>query len=92
MGLTRRGLISGLVSFLAAPAIVRVGSLDLVRGVPLVTDLTEASLTQALIEMRELGLGYTITRMAVEDNLYNKYHALTGEPPYPWFDNLYDAS
>lgn len=36
---TRRGLITGLVSFLAAPAIVRASSLMPIRGTPLIKPL-----------------------------------------------------
>mgnify|MGYP001591240178 CR=1 FL=1 len=46
----RRGLITGLATFLAAPAIVRASSLDVLRGVPM-----------EQYEWTTYGLGYTVT-------------------------------
>src|SRR4029434_11091996 len=63
---SRRGLLTGLVSFLAAPAIVRAASLDglsVLRGVPLVTELEYNPV------LREIALGYMITRHSIEHNL-----------------------
>lgn len=53
--MNRRGFITGLLSFLAAPAIVRASSLDVIRGTPL-----------DMFEYREVSLGYVITRKAIE--------------------------
>ena len=36
--LSRRGVLTGLLSLVAAPAIVRASSLDVLRGVPLLPD------------------------------------------------------
>jgi len=55
--LNRRGLITGLVSFVAAPAIVRAVSLMPLRGVPLSVSLSE------------LELGFVITRKAIEEHV-----------------------
>src|SRR5215510_10674476 len=62
--LTRRGLITGLVSFLAAPAIVRASSLMDLRGVPLDLTVTE------ILAPNELAYGYVITRQTIENKLY----------------------
>lgn len=50
MDVTRRGLITGLTAFLAAPAIVRAGSLMPVKAWPV--DLNEESLVRAIAEIR----------------------------------------
>jgi len=57
--LNRRGLITGLVSFVAAPAIVRASSLMPLRGVPL----------SSYIDLSELELGFVITRKAIEEHV-----------------------
>jgi hypothetical protein len=74
--ISRRGLLTGLVSFLAAPAIVRAASLDglsVLRGTPLLTELPFADPSPAVAEFdylyRNISLGYTITREAIEENL-----------------------
>ena len=72
MVLDRRSLLTGLVSFLVAPAIVRVASLDSVmRGVPLggFSGLYESEL---IYRMRWITLGYEITREgeAIVENLH----------------------
>jgi hypothetical protein len=67
--INRRSLLTGLVSFLAAPAIVRAASLDglsVLRGVPLVTELPPLEIAPVL---REIALGYMITRRSIEHNL-----------------------
>jgi len=56
---TRRGLLTGLISLIAAPAIVRASSLDVIRGIPLES-------VQDYVH-RELAHGYVITRKAVEE-------------------------
>jgi hypothetical protein len=67
--ISRRGLITGLVSLLAAPAIVRASSLDMLRGVKLVTDLT-GHVPGLDYPYHEVTLGYTITRQAIENGMY----------------------
>jgi hypothetical protein len=49
MQTTRRGLITGLVALVAAPAIVRASSLDLVRGIKLISP-SEANWADQLVE------------------------------------------
>src|SRR5678815_589904 len=61
MSISRRGLITGLVSFLAAPAIVRVASLDMVRGVPLPVEWP----------YRDVAIGYDIMRVTLNEYLYS---------------------
>jgi hypothetical protein len=63
--LTRRGLITGLISFLAAPAIVRASSLMDLRGVALTSCLHPSE--PELPEIREVALGYIITRQKIEE-------------------------
>src|SRR5262245_2712493 len=70
--LSRRGFITGLVSLLAAPAIVRAASLMDLRGVPL-SSFPLAQLKAEGMPMpydNELAYGYVITRQALEKNLY----------------------
>lgn len=64
---SRRGLITGLVSLLAAPAIVRASSLDVLRGVPLGSDLMA---TEWDGFHREIALGYSTERQAIDQHLY----------------------
>lgn len=72
ISLNRRSLITGLVSFLAAPAIVRASSLDILRGVPLGGSLAPGLYESDLIwRMREISLGYEIMRRAIEENIYH---------------------
>jgi hypothetical protein len=56
--------MTGLVSLLAAPAIVRAASLDVVRGVPLVTEPEWVGF------YHEIALGYSIERQAIDQHLY----------------------
>jgi len=55
-----------MIALVAAPAIVRASSLDSVlRGVVLEPTVTELDWTY-----REITLGYTITRQAIENEMY----------------------
>ena len=67
--ITRRGVIQGLVSFVAAPAVIRVGTLMPVKVMPPEFVLQEMSSALRLSEIRELlmpGL-----RKALNDQLYH---------------------
>lgn len=55
--LPRRGFLAGLASLLAAPAIVRASSLDLVRGIPL-----EAAITTSYASEESLNYSYWVVR------------------------------
>jgi len=66
---TRRAFLAGLGSLLAAPAIVQCSNLMSLRGVPL-----------QLWEHREVGIGYVITRQAVE--------SMTREASERWREHL----
>jgi hypothetical protein len=80
--LSRRGLITGLVSLLAAPAIVRASSLDTIRGVPLL-----------VYEPQEVALGYTIIRKAIDQRLYAMSFAqLKAEGALIEYDHIQDAA
>lgn len=66
MIISRRGLITGLVGLIAAPAIVRVENLMKVKAV--LPQLTEETILNYMIQ--EISLGYSITRQAINENLY----------------------
>lgn len=67
--ISRRGLITGLISFVAAPAIVRAGSLMPVRRITW-SNAHDWVVPQEVIKMR-INIAYEVTRLALNDNLYN---------------------
>ncbi len=67
---TRRSLITGLVSFLATPAIVRAGSLMPVKVFEPLTDLNEETLLIVINKFRNVGL--RLTQNFVLENLYSR--------------------
>lgn len=61
---SRRGFLTGLISFVAAPAIVRSASLMPVKVMESPVDLLN----------KYYALGYEITRKAIDDNLYGGFN------------------
>jgi len=64
----RNFLIGAVASLIAAPAIVRAGSLMPVKVMPELPSVFEAFTYNA--EWTEIRLGYAITREAINRNLY----------------------
>ncbi len=79
--LNRRGLLLGLASALASPAIVHYGNLMPVKRLIIRPDL---SLTGELLQYfrDEIALGYSITRKAIDDNLYEREAWLPIQPDW----------
>lgn len=70
--LSRRGLITGLVSFMAAPAIVRASSLMPVKALIEPPIFIDEDLTWGgEFVYRAVALGNSVTRSALYENLYS---------------------
>ena len=63
--ISRRGLLKGIVGLVAAPAVVKASSLMAIK--PIQPFYVYNPLRETYTE---IGLGYEITRKAIEDNLY----------------------
>ena len=63
---SRRLFIKGLISLVAAPAIVRAESLMPVKAIPMLLP-GEVNFENYCVH-QQIGLGYAITRKAIEDN------------------------
>jgi hypothetical protein len=58
--------------FLAAPAIVHAANLMPIKAPPLARSVDWRPLVNPGLHERELALGYTITRKAIDENLYRR--------------------
>jgi len=87
MGVSRRGLIGSMIALVAAPAIVRVESLmKLPAAGRFAMELEEWP-------FRDIALGYTITRQAIENNLlYAHLAQLKAEGALVEYDHLLDVA
>ena len=62
--ITRRSLIKSLISFVAAPAVMRVAPIMSVKSMPIIEyDIARDAYT-------EISIGYQITRKTIDDALY----------------------
>ncbi len=78
---SRRSFIRGAVATLfAAPAIVRAGSLMPVKAIP---ELNEAAIEDFIYRQHwtHIALGYSITRKAIDKNLYGGSFEYSLVPP-----------
>lgn len=77
--MNRRGFLAGLVSVLAAPALVHASNLMPLRGSPLLTDwgtvLTTIDINNALISFRK-----EMTREYIRQNLFSPSRGIFDEP------------
>jgi hypothetical protein len=73
--LNRRSLITGLISLVAAPAIVRVTSIMPIKALPSAEDLLKIRMNAA----------YELTRKQLADSLYGDLIAVTRQAFVPRF-------